>query len=55
VIVVRRPNGDLTVPRRAEGDNGVIGDGVERIDPDHPDYADWIAAIERGSVELRAG
>ena len=36
--IEKLPNGNLLVPRRAEGPNGEIGDGIEEIGPDHPDY-----------------
>lgn len=38
--VTRNPDGTLTVPMRAEAD-GVIGDGLVTIGPDHPDYQAW--------------
>ena len=41
----RLPNGKLLIPRRAEAEDGTIGDGMEEIGPDHPDYADWLATI----------
>lgn len=37
-------NGNLLIPKRAEADDdgdGVIGDGVEEITPDHPEYQKW--------------
>ncbi len=55
--VEKLPNGNLLVPRRAEGPGGIIGDGVEEIGPDHPAYEGWIAWIRRGEEideELRA-
>lgn len=47
----RNGDGTLTVPARAEGPPGVIGDGMITIGPDHPDYAEWdrwLAAQEDG-------
>lgn len=40
------PNGNLLIPRRAEGD-GVLGDGMEEIDPGHPEFEDWMADLEK--------
>jgi hypothetical protein len=45
--VEKLPNGNLIVPCRAEGPGGIIGDGVEEIGPDHPDYESWIAWLRR--------
>ena len=36
--IEKLPNGNLLVPRRAEGPEGLIGDGVEEIGPDDPDF-----------------
>jgi hypothetical protein len=53
VTVVRRySNGTLEVPVRVEGPGGAIGDGVQRIGPDHPDYADWQRSIREGMVDV---
>jgi hypothetical protein len=45
-MVRRLPNGNLLVPRRAEGP-GIVGDGWFEIGPDHPDYAANNAWLER--------
>ena len=37
----RLPDGRLRVPMRAEGPDGIIGDGVGEIGPEHPSYAVW--------------
>ncbi len=37
----RLPDGRLEVPARAETEDGLIGDGMQTISPDHPDYAAW--------------
>ncbi len=42
MIVKKLPNGNLLVPKRAEGPDGIIGDGVEEIGPDNPDYEKWL-------------
>ena len=47
MTVERLPDGRLRVPRRAESADGTIGDGVEVIGPDHPDYAEWLAWEQR--------
>lgn len=53
MIVTTYKNGDLLVPRRAEGD--AIGDGLERIGPEHPDYMKWQDAIDREAVDTAPG
>jgi hypothetical protein len=49
--VKRLPNGNLLVPMRAEGPNGIIGDGAVEIGPDHPSYASWEAWLQRVEQE----
>jgi len=39
--IKRLPDGKLIVPCRAEGDGGVVGDGMVEIGPDDPDYPAW--------------
>jgi len=43
----RLPNGNLLIPRRAEGPDGLIGEGMDEIGPDDPEYADWLAYLTR--------
>jgi hypothetical protein len=44
--VVKLPNGNLIVPKRAESDDGaVVGDGFEEITPEHPDYQRWLSFV----------
>ena len=48
----RLPNGNLLVPKRAEGD-GWVGDGLVEIGPDDPEYKRWIdylALLEKLAV-----
>jgi hypothetical protein len=40
VTAILLPNGNLLIPKRAESD-GVLGDGMVEIAPEHPDFADW--------------
>jgi hypothetical protein len=40
VNIRKLANGNLLVPSRAEGD-GIVGDGVVEIGPDHPDSEGW--------------
>lgn len=42
----RNSDGTLTVPMRAET-NGVIGDALVTIGPDHPDYEAWDSWLRR--------
>lgn len=37
----------LRVPRRAEGPNGTIGDGMVEIGPEDPEYDAWAEWIDR--------
>ena len=48
----RLPSGNLLVPARAETD-GVIGDAMGVIGPDHPEYEMW-AAEATGPIDLDA-
>jgi hypothetical protein len=40
--VKRLSNGNLLVPVRCEGEDGIIGDTVEEIPPSHPEYKEWV-------------
>ena len=40
--VIKNPDGTLTIPVRVEADDGTIGDAVEVISKDHPQYAEWL-------------
>ncbi len=42
----RRPNGRILVAARAEGPDGVIGDGARDIGPDDPRYEAALREIE---------
>lgn len=44
----RNPDGTVTVPARAESEDGrVIGDGMRTIGPDDPAYDAWAAWISQ--------
>ncbi len=45
-LIEKLPNGNLLVPMRAEGPDGLIGDGLVEIGPDHPDYKEWLPWAE---------
>jgi len=45
-MVKKLKNGKLLVPKRAEGPDGIIGDGAVEIDPDDPDYEKWLPFVE---------
>ena len=44
------PNGHLLVPRRAESDDGTIGDEMVEIDETDPHFQVWRADIERAEA-----
>ena len=35
-------NGNILIPVRVEGENGVIGDAIKEITPEDPEYAEWL-------------
>jgi hypothetical protein len=45
-------NGKLLVPVRVTG-NGIVGDTMVEIDAGHPDYAQWLAYLERWQAAQR--
>ena len=45
----RLSNGHLLVPVRAEGDDGIIGDGLMEIGEDDPSFQNWADWIDRNS------
>lgn len=46
-IPVRLANGNLVVPMRAEGENGMVGDGAVEIGPEHPQFEVWDDYLRR--------
>jgi hypothetical protein len=52
-VLAMLPNGNLLVPMRAESD-GVIGDGLVEITPEHPDYQHWLEYLERVAQVLES-
>ena len=48
------PNGNMRVPRRAESEEGVIGDGSEELSPDSEDYVRWIHFLSASADRKRA-
>jgi hypothetical protein len=46
-------NGDIERPIRAESGDGVIGDAMETITKDHPDYAKEFEGINAPPIDLR--
>lgn len=46
----RLPNGNLMVPKRAEGE-GLVGDAWFEVGPDDPDFKSWMAWYERMGQE----
>lgn len=43
----RLRNGNLLVPRRAEGPGGLVGDALVEIGPEDPEFESWLAELER--------
>lgn len=43
----RLPDGKLWVPKRAESDDGTIGDGSAVIGADDPSYEAWSRYLDR--------
>ncbi|GGS88444.1 hypothetical protein ACFFV7_50995 [Nonomuraea spiralis] len=41
VDAIRNADGTITIPRRAEGPGGIVGDAMVTIGPDDPEYAVW--------------
>ena len=41
------PNGDLSVPRRVKGDDGLVGDGLERLEKGSEQWREWVDYAER--------
>lgn len=42
----RLEDGRIVVPKRAESEDGMIGDSMVPIGPDDPDYEDWDAMLK---------
>jgi hypothetical protein len=40
-LPVRRDDGSIVVPHRAEGPRGLIGDGAKVVWPTDPDFKKW--------------
>ncbi len=45
-------NGNILIPKRAEGDNGLIGDGMVELPPDHPEALEWINWYKQNNQEM---
>jgi hypothetical protein len=50
----RLENGNLLVPARAEGPDGVIGDGVTEAEPGSELYRLWLPEVEKAERRQRA-
>lgn len=50
----RNDDGTLTVPKRAEGGGGLIGDGMVTIGPGDPDYPAWDKWLKGQEREKKA-
>jgi hypothetical protein len=46
------PNGRLLVPFRAEGPNGLIGDGMVEIGPEDPTFSEWADFLNHRSAVI---
>lgn len=49
----RLPSGHLLVQMRAEGE-GIIGDALIEIGPEHPDYAKWDAWLRERDAKAQS-
>jgi hypothetical protein len=49
----RLANGNLLVPKRAEGPDGLIGDGAEEVAPGTEEYRRWLPWIKPGEAGER--
>jgi hypothetical protein len=43
---IKLPNGRLLMPKRAEGPNRMIGDGMVKVGPEDPEYEPWLQFAE---------
>lgn len=51
--VIRHPNGDLTVPARAESNDGMlIGDGMKRLEKGTPEWQEWRTYLDDVDTEF---
>ena len=51
--VIRHPNGDLTVPARAESADGmVVGDGMKRLEKGTPEWQKWRTYLDDLDTEF---
>lgn len=50
-MATRNADNTLTIPARAETDDGAIGDGLDTIGPDDPRYEVWDAWLRRDPEE----
>lgn len=46
----KNEDGTITIPARAEADDGTIGDGLQTIGPDDPRYEVWLAWLNKRSA-----
>jgi len=53
VRAIKLTNGNLLIPKRAEGPGRLIGDGAIEVGPDSPEYEAWLPfATEPPGVEI---
>lgn len=45
-------DGSIGVPRLAEGDDGIIGDGIRIVEPNDPEYADLLRRYQKEVAEF---
>jgi hypothetical protein len=48
---VRQEDGGILVPMRAEGPEGMVGDGMLPIYEGHPDFEKWDAWLKREEAQ----
>jgi hypothetical protein len=53
-VATMEKDGTIVLQLRAEGPGGILGDGLLRYPPDHPDYAkilDYIGGLTKGQAK----
>ncbi|MDQ7826606.1 MAG: hypothetical protein RDV48_27635 [Candidatus Eremiobacteraeota bacterium] len=49
--IKKLPSGNLLVPCRAEGEEGLVGDGMKEVAPGTGEYREWIEYLRETGQE----